>query len=253
MAEQKSEGQGPPQLSMEQYQSGGGSPQVQVTMAMAGQGQLPTLAPAPMQQGQMQGQLPSQPQGQQPMHGGGSPMQQNGQPQQQMMMPQTMGQPQFQVIQPSFNPGPGQYATYPQMAAFNSQGQLVLQPATQFLQPGQGGQQGQMILTSQLPPQKGQQHMISSGPGQQGKPMPGQPQQQQQQYVITSTGQLQMPPGQAQMPPVNLMLAPPGMPGGMQVSMSGQPGQPPVMKTSDGKPVASGQSLGAWWLALSGL
>merc|ERR1719264_2187630 len=140
-----------------------------------------------------------------------------------------MGQPQFQVIQPSFNPGPGQYATYPQMAAFNSQGQLVLQPATQFLQPGQGGQQGQ-------------QHMISSGPGQQGKPMPGQPQQQQQQqYVITSTGQLAMPPGQAQMPPVNLMLAPPGMPGGMQVSMSGQPGQPPVMKTSDGKPVAGNQ------------
>merc|ERR1719225_2122911 len=189
-----------------------------------------------MQQGQMQGQ----PQGQQPMHGGGSPMQQNGQPQQQMMMPQTMGQPQFQVIQPSFNPGPGQYATYPQMAAFNSQGQLVLQPATQFLQPGQGGQQGQMILTSQLPPQKGQQHMISSAPGQPGKPMPGQP-QQQQQYVITSQGQLQIPPGQTQMPPVNLMLAPPGMPSGMQVSMSGQPGQPPVMKTSDGKPVAGAQ------------
>merc|ERR1719192_1217549 len=180
----------------------------------------------PMQQGQMQGQLPSQPQGQQPMHGGGSPMQ--------------SGQPQFQVIQPSFNPGPGQYATYPQMAAFNSQGQLVLQPATQFLQPGQGGQQGQMILTSQLPPQKGQQHMISSAPGQPGKPMPGQP-QQQQQYVITSQGQLQIPPGQTQMPPVNLMLAPPGMPSGMQVSMSGQPGQPPVMKTSDGKPVAGAQ------------
>merc|ERR1719225_1405226 len=98
-----------------------------------------------MQQGQMQGQ----PQGQQPMHGGGSPMQQNGQPQQQMMMPQTMGQPQFRVIQPSFNPGPGQYATYPQMAAFNSQGQLVLQPATQFLQPGQPQQQQQYVITSQ--------------------------------------------------------------------------------------------------------
>merc|ERR1719150_643338 len=92
-----------------------------------------------------------------------------------------------------------------------------------------------MDSPSCLTTQKGQQHMISSAPGQPGKPMPGQP-QQQQQYVITSQGQLQIPPGQTQMPPVNLMLAPPGMPSGMQVSMSGQPGQPPVMKTSDGKP-----------------
>ena len=73
MGDAKGDGQGPPQLSMEQYQAG----QVQVTMAMAGQGQLPTLAPAPMQGG-MQGQGP-----QQSMQGGGSPMQQGGAQQQQ--------------------------------------------------------------------------------------------------------------------------------------------------------------------------
>ena len=150
-------------------------------------------------------------------------------------MQQKMGQPQFQVIQPNFSPGPGKYATF-QQVSYNAQGQLVLQPAAQFLQPGQ-----QMILTSQLTQQKpGQQHMISGGPWPQGKLMPGQP-PQQPQYMITSNGQLQMPPGQPQLLPGNIMLAPQGMPGGMQVSMAGPPGQAPMMKASDGKPVPPGQ------------
>ena len=156
-------------------------------------------------------------------------------------MQQQMGQPQFQVIQPNFGPGPGQYATF-QQVSYNAQGQLVLQPAAQFLQPGQSGQPGQQIIpTSQLPQQKpGQQPMISGGPWPQGKPMPGQP-PQQPQYMITSNGQLQMPPGQPQLLPGNIMLAPQGMPGGMQVSMAGPPGQAPMMKASDGKPVPPGQ------------
>ena len=59
--------------------------------------------------------------------------------------------------------------------------------------------------------------------------------------MITSNGQLQMPPGQPQLLPDNIMLAPQGMPGGMQVSMAGPPGQAPMMKASDGKPVPPGQ------------
>ena len=56
--------------------------------------------------------------------------------------PGTMGQPQFQVIQPGVQFAPGgqaQFATYPQFATYNQQGQLVLQPA-QFALPGMAGQ-----------------------------------------------------------------------------------------------------------------
>ena len=59
--------------------------------------------------------------------------------------------------------------------------------------------------------------------------------------MITSNGQLQMPPGQLQLLTGNIMLTPQGMPGGMQVSMAGPPGQAPMMKANDGKPVPPGQ------------
>ena len=152
---------------------------------------------------------------------------------------QPMGQPQFQVIQqPPFAPG-GQYATFPQIATFNQQGQLVLQPP-QFMQPGQPGQPGQYIISGVPQPQPGKPNMMGSQPSTPGKPIAGQP-----QYTITSTGQLQMQPnqpGQQQtfiMPPQMMQGAMPG-----QVSMPGPGQQPQVsmaqMKGTDGKPVMSG-------------
>jgi len=225
-------------MTMAEYQqvSMGQNSQVQVSMAMT-QAQLPTLAPAP-------------PHGQ-PMHGGppmhsmqgapppgGQPGGMPGQP--QITMQQAMGQPQFQVMQPSFTPG-GQYATFPQFASYNQQGQLVLQPA-QFGMPGGPGQ-GQQIILSGLPQQPGKPPMMGSQPSGPGKPIPGQP-----QYTITSNGQLQMgTPGQPGQPgQQTFMLAPQMMPGGMpgQVSMPGPNGQSQVvqttmagMKGNDGKPM----------------
>ena len=205
--------------------------QVQVSMAMT-QAQLPTLAPAPPH-GQpmtphgpgMQGMQGAPAQGGQP---GAMP------PQPQMQMQQAMGQ-QFQVISPNFTPG-GQYATFPQYATYNQQGQLVLQPA-QFAMQGPGGQ-GQQIILSGVPQQPGKPMPMGSQPSGPNKPIPG----QQPQFTITSSGQLQMavPSGQSQ--GQTFMLAPqmsgmPGMPG-MPSTIAGQNGQSQAgMKGSDGKPM----------------
>jgi len=205
--------------------------QVQVSMAMT-QAQLPTLAPAPPH-GQpmtphgpgMQGMQGAPAQGGQP---GAMP------PQPQMQMQQAMGQ-QFQVISPNFTPG-GQYATFPQYATYNQQGQLVLQPA-QFAMQGPGGQ-GQQIILSGVPQQPGKPMPMGSQPSGPNKPIPG----QQPQFTITSSGQLQMavPSGQSQ--GQTFMLAPqmsgmPGMPG-MPSTIAGQNGQSQTgMKGSDGKPM----------------
>merc|ERR1719187_2922283 len=113
---------------------------------------LPTLAPAPppphphaLNTSQIQQLHAGQPQ----------PPQQTiaGQP---MALQQSIGQPQFHVIQQPF---PGQqYATFPQFAYANQQGQLVLQPA-QFSLPGGPTQQPgqQVILTTGVPQKPGQQ------------------------------------------------------------------------------------------------
>jgi len=207
------------QVSMSQNS---GNNQVQASMSMT-QAQLPTLAPAP-------------PHGQ-PMHGapamhsmqgappqGGQPGAMPGQP--QMTMQPAMGQPQFQVIQQPFTPG-GQYATFPQFATYNQQGQLVLQPA-QFAMPGGPPGQGQQIILSGVPQQPGKPNMMGSQPSAPSKPIPGQP----PSYTITSTGQLQMAtPGQQGQQ--TFMLAPQmcgPMPG--QVSMPGPNGQSQVVHTS---------------------
>lgn len=200
--------------------------QVQVSMAMT-QAQLPTLAPAPPHGQQMHSGPPMQPmQGAPPQ--GGQPGGMPGQP--QMTMQQAMGQPQFQVLQPNFNPG-GQYATFPQFATYNQQGQLVLQPA-QFAMQGPGGQ-GQQIILSGVPGQPGKPNIMGPQPSGPSKPIPG----QQPQYTITSSGQLQMAvPGAPQSQGQTFMLAPqmsgmPGMPG-MPSSIAGPNGQSQVVHTS---------------------
>merc|ERR1719356_1402521 len=201
------------------------------------QAQLPTLAPAPPHGQQMHSGPPMQSmQGAPPQ--GGQPSGIPGQP--QMAMQQPMGQPQFQVIQPSFTAG-GQYATFPQFATYNQQGQLVLQPA-QFAMQGPGGQGQQIILTG-APQQAGKPNMMGSQPSGPTKPIPG----QQPQSTITSSGQLQMVPG-GQSQGQTFMLAPQmsgmtGMPG-MPQSIAGPNGQFQVVHTSmagmkgtDGKPM----------------
>ena len=159
-------------LGMEQYQVLGGGVPVQVS----GPGQLPALAPAPVPQPGLH------------MAGAGSVQASQGAPvpsQPGMNMQPAMGQPQFQVIQPTFPPG-GQYATIPQFATYNQQGQLVLQPA-HFVQPGQPGQAGQLILSGVPQPQQGKPGLMASQPSTPSKPG--------MQYTMTSTGQLQMQPG----------------------------------------------------------
>jgi len=196
---------GSPQMGMEQYHQAPGPGQVQVSMAMS-QAQLPTLAPAP-------------PGHSQPMHGPGGPVMHNmpgpggPQPNQppQLTMQQSMGQPQFQVIQqPQFNPS-GQYATFPQFATYNQQGQLVLQPMM-----GPGQQPGQVILSA-MPQKPGQPQMISAGQPQ-GTTKPGAP--GQPNYTITSSG---IQAGQPT--PQTFIMAPsmggPGM-AACPVSMNGQ-------------------------------
>merc|ERR1719228_699163 len=164
------------------------------------------------------------------------------------MQPAAMGQPgqplagqpamsQFQVaLQPTF--AHGGFAAYPQYATYNQQGQLVLQPAPQFMQPGQPGQPGQIIQISGVPqPQPGKPNMMGSQPSTPGKPISGQP-----QYTITSSNQLQMQPN-SQPGQQQTFILPPGMMPG-QVNMPGPGQQPQVsmaqMKGSDGKPVMSG-------------
>ncbi len=92
-------------------------------------------------------------------------------PQQQ----QQIAQPQFLIQQPAF--GGGQYATFPQFAYTNQQGQIVLQPAGHFTalqgSPGQAAGQPQVILTGALPQQQQQQ---------QPQPQQQQPQQQHQAH-----------------------------------------------------------------------
>ena len=214
--------QGPPAtMTMEQYQAGGGQP-VQVSMAISqSQATLPNLAPTPQHTMAMghPGQIQQSPAGQ--------PMQM--QPAQAMGQPMTMGQPQYQVVQP--------YSQFPQYAQVNPQGQLVFQPAAaNFI--GQPGQPGQIMVLPQ--PQPGKPNMVVTQPSTPGKP-PGQP-----QYTITSTG-LQLAPGQPGQPQQTFIMAPQmvqqsPMPG--QVSMPGpQPGQPgnmTPMQGKDGKPVMTG-------------
>ena len=194
-------------MSLEQYQVLGGGVPVQVS----GPGQLPTLAPAPVGQPGLH------------MPGGGSVPVSQGQgvqTQPGMNMQQAMGQPQFQVIQPSY-PGGGQYATIPQVATYNSQGQLVLQPAF-GLQPGLPGQ-GQLILSGvpQPQPQPGK-------PGGLMASQPSTPSKPGMQYTMTSSGQLQMQPGSQ--PTFIMAPQPMGSPMPGQVNMPG-PGQQVVPST----------------------
>ena len=109
---------------------------------------------------------------------------------QQMMMQQKMGQPQFQVIQPNFSPGPGKYATF-QQVSYNAQGQLVLQmpPGQPQLLPGNimlapQGMPGGMQVSMAGPP--GQAPMMKASDG---KPVPpGQQQMQGQPQLIAMPG-----------------------------------------------------------------
>ena len=156
-------------------------------------------------------------------------------------------QPQFHVIQqPTF--AGQQYATFPQFAYTNQQGQIVLQPAHFTTIPGAPGQQGhqQVILTGmpqqqQQPPQQQQKQqpgqMIAPSPqqgGPQGKP-PGQQQPQTANYTINSNGQL-MPGGPPHhqtfmLAPGPQMGGPPGLPG--TVTLSGAPnGHTQTIQTS---------------------
>ena len=114
----------PGTMTLEQYQAANGG-QVQVSMAIS-QATLPNLAPAPQHTMAMghPGQLqPGQPAGGQPVIS--SMTMQPG-----MGQPMTMGQPQYQVVQPQQFQFPAQYAT------MNQQGQLMFQSASPF-QPGQ--------------------------------------------------------------------------------------------------------------------
>ena len=198
-------------MPMEQYQVLGGGVPVQVS----GPSQLPTLAPAPVPQ--------------QGLHMAGGPQASQGGPvasQSGMNMQAAMGQPQFQVIQPTFQPG-GQYATIPQFATYNSQGQLVLQPA-HFVQPNQG-QGGQLILSGVPQPQPGKPGMMGSQPSTPSKPG--------MQYTMTSTGQLQMQPGSQ---PTFIMAPQP-----MGSPMPGQQVVPSTMgqiKGGEGKMMAAPQT-----------
>jgi len=237
--DQGGQGQGPPGSGpmMEQYQVSGA--QVQVAMSQAG---LPTLAPAP------QHGMPQQIQAGQP---GQMTIQAAGQPGQPMTI-QSMGQPgqpmamgQFQMIQPMIAPG-GQYATFPQVATYDQQGRMVIQP-TQFIQQaGQPGQPGQIILSGMPQPQPGKPNMMGSQPSTPGKPISAQP-----QFIVTSTGQLQMQsngqPGQQQNfimapPPPQMMPGPGPMPGQVTSMPGGHQPQASMaqMKGSDGKPVMAG-------------
>merc|ERR1719192_1761189 len=146
-------------------------------------------------------------------------------------MQQAMGQPQFQVIQPSY-PGGGQYATIPQVATYNSQGQLVLQPAF-GLQPGLPGQ-GQLILSGvpQPQPQPGKPGLMASQPSTPSKPG--------MQYTMTSSGQLQMQPGTQ--PTFIMAPQPMGSPLPGQVNMPG-PGQQVVPSTMAGMKGGEGKAM----------
>ena len=206
-------------MSLEQYQVLGGH---SVPVQVSGPGQLPTLAPAPV--GQPGLHMPA---------GGSVPGSQGGGVQQQpgINMQQAMGQPQFQVIQPSY-PGGGQYATIPQVATYNSQGQLVLQPAF-GLQPGLPGQ-GQLILSGvpQPQPQPGKPGLMASQPSTPSKPG--------MQYTMTSSGQLQMQPGTQ--PTFIMAPQPMGSPLPGQVNMPG-PGQQVVPSTMAGMKGGEGKAM----------
>ena len=199
-------------MSLEQYQVLGGH---SVPVQVSGPGQLPTLAPAPVGQPGLH------------MAGGGNVP---GSPAQGVNMQQAMGQPQFQVIQPSY-PGGGQYATIPQVATYNSQGQLVLQPAF-GLQPGLPGQ-GQLILSGvpQPQPQPGKPGLMASQPP---TSKPG------MQYTMTSSGQLQMQPGTQ--PTFIMAPQPMGSPLPGQVNMPG-PGQQVVPSTMAGMKAGEGKAM----------
>lgn len=132
-------------------------------------------------QNQMSSPMGSQggPNGSQVMSPGGQPMQQ---------MP--MGQ--FQIIQPQMG-GPNTQYAVPQIATYNQQGQLVLQPANfafQGMPQATGGQQ--YIFTTappQMQPQKPGQQMIATNQQQQGgKTMVPMTMGQAASYTITSTG-----------------------------------------------------------------
>ena len=161
---------------------------------------------------------------------------------QQMALQQPIGQPQFVIQQPF---GGQQYATFPQIAYANQQGQLVLQPA-QFTIPGGPGQpQGQQVILTGVPQKPGQPQMISSSGG---GPLPGKP--GQPSYTISSTGQLQMPAPPGSQPQQTFMLANPMQPPNIQSSMQGQsiPGQTiPTsmagMKGSDTKPIPASPQI----------
>ena len=153
-------------------------------------------------------------------------------PGQPMALQQQIGQPQFLIQQPF---GGQQYATFPQFAYTNQQGQLVLQPA-QFALPGQPGQpQGQQVILTGVPQKQGQPQMIS-GPGNNVKG--GQP-----NYTFTSTGQLQMSSPGPQPQQTFMITNPlgPGIQGAVSMQGPGMSSQPiPTSMTGmkDGKPMS---------------
>jgi len=250
MGDQSKNGSDPNQgLQMPDYATANmvASSQSPMTMSMAQSciAGLPALAPAPPTSHQQQQLAPAphnshlqqhtiQTSQIQQIHPGSAPPQQSmaGQPMTQQQQQQLMGQPQF-LIQQHF-PGQHQYATFPQFAYANQQGQLVLQPA-QFSLPGGPSQQGQQVILAGVPQKPGAQpQMISSSQGKPGQPA----------YTITNSGQLQMagPHPQQQ----TFMIANPmgsGVPS--VVSMAGPNGQTQAihttsmagMKGSDGKPI----------------
>ena len=170
--------------------------------------QLQNIAPAPPPTAQ---QMPGQPQMSQmaapgaaasaahPSHPLMSP---GGQPIQQMSQPvAAAAHGQYQIIQPQIagtaNAATAQYM--PQVATYNPQGQLVLQPANfagmQIMQATQQPGQQQYILTAATPQagvagqKPGQPQMIASSPQQQGTGKPIAPMSQATAgYTLTTPG-----------------------------------------------------------------
>ena len=154
---------------------------------------------------------------------------QQSMPGQPMTLQQSIRQPQFHVIQQPFSGQ--QYATFPQFAYANQQGQLVLQQAQFALSGGHGQPQGQQVILTGVPQKPGQQML--TGPGTQGKGGP--------QYTITSSGEIQMPGPGPQEQQTFMIANPMGQCLQGQVSMSGPNGHTHTINTSNGGNQQQGQ------------
>lgn len=176
----------------------GNNPQIQGFMSLPNNTQAPSMQQAMTVPVQMSLQGPMM-QGQMPGHNIPTSMPAQGQPQSQGQMPQQpqMQQPQSMPQQPqSMSQQPQQMNQQPQQMAQQPQ-QITQQPQQMTQQAQQMSQQPQSM--SQQPQQMNQPQQMSQQPQNQmapGQPMPGQPMQQPGHMMMQPPhGNMQMPQG----------------------------------------------------------